>query len=98
MSTITDKFHEEDEMEQSRVHHPSHYTWLKDICGIEVIDLTRHFDNNLGNVLKYVLRAGHKTEIGLTRKAKMLEDLKKALFYLQDEIKKLEYEYTKGIK
>ena len=42
-----------------RVNHPSHYTWLKDLCGIEVIDITRHMNFNLGNVIKYTLRAGH---------------------------------------
>nr|DAH00044.1 MAG TPA: Protein of unknown function (DUF3310) [Crassvirales sp.] len=33
-------------MEQKidNVNHPPHYTWLKDKCGIEVIDITRHMD------------------------------------------------------
>ena len=30
-----------------RVNHPSHYTWLKDLCGIEVIDITRHMNFEL---------------------------------------------------
>ena len=30
-----------------KVNHPSHYTWLKDLCGIEVIDIIRHMDFNL---------------------------------------------------
>ena len=37
-----------------KVNHPSHYTWLKDKCGIEVIDITRHMDFNLGNAIKYI--------------------------------------------
>ena len=73
-----------------RVNHPSHYTWLKDLCGIEVIDITRHMNFNLGNVIKYILRAGHKSEEGLSDKQKHIEDLKKALFYTTDEIKRLE--------
>lgn len=73
-----------------RVNHPSHYTWLKDVCGIEVIDITRHMNFNLGNVVKYVLRAGHKSEEGFNQKEKMIEDLKKAKFYIEDEIKTLE--------
>lgn len=73
-----------------RVCHPSHYTWLKDLCGIEVIDITRHMNFNLGNCIKYVLRAGHKTEQGMTNKEKQIEDLKKAQFYINDEIKRLE--------
>ena len=73
-----------------RVEHPSHYTWLKDLCGIEVIDITRHLNFNLGNVLKYVLRSGRKAEQGISVDDKAIEDLKKARFYLDDEIKRLE--------
>lgn len=77
---------------KSRVNHPSHYTWLKKLCGVEVIDIARYLDFNIGNVLKYILRAGRKTEEGLSDKAKQIEDLKKAAFYLNDEIKLLEAE------
>ena len=35
---------------EDMVNHPSHYTWLKEKCGIEVIDITRHMDFNLGQV------------------------------------------------
>lgn len=73
-----------------RVFHPSHYTWLKELCGIEVIDITRHMNFNLGNCIKYILRAGHKTEQGMTDKEKQIEDLKKAQFYINDEIKRLQ--------
>lgn len=74
---------------ENRVNHPSHYTWLKDKCGIEVIDIVRHMNFNLGNVIKYVLRAGHKSEQGMSDKQKKIEDLEKAVFYLQDEINEL---------
>ena len=47
---------------EEKVNHPFHYTWLKDLCGIEVIDITRHMDFNLGNSIKYILRSGHKKE------------------------------------
>ena len=83
---------------QDRVEHPSHYTWLKDLCGIEVIDITRHMNFNLGNVIKYILRAGHKSEKGLSDKQKHIEDLKKALFYIKDEIKRLEEKEKKDGK
>lgn len=73
-----------------KVNHPSHYTWLKDKCGIEVIDIARHLNFNIGNVIKYVLRAGHKKEMGMTSKEKQIEDYKKAVFYLNDEIKRLQ--------
>lgn len=75
---------------EDRVNHPSHYTWLKDICGIEVIDITRHMNFNLGNVIKYILRAGHKSEEGMNSRQKQIEDLQKAIFYINDEIKRLE--------
>lgn len=78
-----------------RVEHPSHYTWLKEKCGIEVIDITRHLDFDLGNAIKYILRSGHKTELGYTEMQKQIEDLKKAAFYINDKIKVLENEDTK---
>lgn len=73
-----------------RVEHPSHYTWLKDLCGIEVIDITRHMDFDLGNVIKYTLRSGHKSEEGMSDLDKSIEDLKKAAWYLTDKIEMLE--------
>ena len=72
------------------VNHPPHYTWLKDKCGIEVIDITRHMDFDLGNVVKYVLRQGLKSEEGMSNTEKALEDLKKARWYLDDKIKQIE--------
>ena len=81
-----------DKAHDDKVNHPSHYTWLKDLCGIEVIDITRHMDFNLGNSIKYILRSGHKKEEGYTDKQKTIEDLKKAVWYLNDEIKLLSNE------
>lgn len=73
-----------------KVNHPSHYLWLKEKCGVEVIDITRHFNFDIGNALKYLFRAGHKDEEGYTTKEKQLEDLRKAIFYINDEIKQIE--------
>lgn len=78
------------EENNERVQHPSHYTWLRELCGIEVIDITRHMDFDLGNAVKYLLRAGRKSEEGYTEKQKMVEDLQKAIFYIKDEIKLIE--------
>ena len=75
-----------------RVSHPQHYSWLKDLCGIEVIDITRHLDFDIGNAIKYLLRAGHKREDGYTDKEKAIEDYEKAIFYIQDKIKMLKDE------
>ena len=73
-----------------KVNHPSHYTWLKDLCGIEVIDITRHMDFCSGNAVKYLLRAGHKSEEGYSDRQKQIEDLKKAVWYINDKIVQLE--------
>lgn len=78
--------------ENKRVFHPPHYTWLKEKCGIEVIDITRHLDFDTGNALKYILRAGHKDEEGYTTAQKEIEDLQKAVFYLNDRIEQLKKE------
>lgn len=76
-------------IKEDRVNHPSHYTWLKKLCGIEVIDITRHMDFCLGNAIKYIFRAGHKQDAGLTDNQKEIEDLKKAIWYINDRIKQL---------
>lgn len=54
------------------INHPSHYTRGK----IEVIDFIedQQLPYHLGNVIKYIARAGHKGD--------KLEDLKKARWYL----------------
>ena len=62
------------------VNHPPHYTWGP----VEVIEITERLNFCLGNVVKYVLRADHK--------GKPIEDLKKAAWYLQREIKRRESE------
>ena len=52
------------------VDHPPHYN---QVPGIECIDVVKHFDFVLGNVIKYAWRAGSKAD--------KLEDLKKMLWY-----------------
>lgn len=59
---------------------PKHYKTHP--SGIEAIEVVRHMNFNLGNVVKYIWRAGIKTDA--------LEDLRKAAWYLNDEIKRLE--------
>lgn len=61
------------------INHPAHYTGVT--AGIECIDIARHLNFQLGNALKYVWRAGKKGGSAME-----LEDLKKALWYLQDSI------------
>lgn len=74
---------------EDNVNHPSHYTWLKEKCGVEVLDITRHMDFDLGNAIKYILRAGHKSDASMSDKDKTIEDLKKAVFYINDKINML---------
>lgn len=64
------------------VNHPSHYTDGK----IEVIDFIedKKLNYHRGNAIKYISRAGKKD------KAKELEDLKKARWYIDREIENLE--------
>ena len=84
--------------EEDKVNHPSHYTWLKDLCGIEVIDITRHMDFDLGNSLKYILRAGHKSEEGMNSREKEIEDLKKAYISPDENFVKIDtYEQNQDV-
>ena len=63
------------------VNHPNHYTSGK----IEVIDFIddQNLDFEKGNAVKYIARAGKKYP------DKEIEDLEKAIWYLNREIKKL---------
>ena len=64
------------------VNHPSHYNMGK----YEAIDVIEdwNLNFNLGNSVKYISRAGHKGNI--------IEDLKKARWYIDREIQRLENE------
>lgn len=68
--------------EYDTVNHPSHYTDGK----IEVIDFIEDKGLNFhrGNAVKYIARAGKKNP------AKEVEDLKKAVWYLNREIQRME--------
>lgn len=68
----------------NRVQHPKYYN--SHPSGIECIDVARYYGFNIGNVIKYIWRAGLKTEQGVSNKEKRIEDLEKAKFYLEDEI------------
>lgn len=71
------------------VNHPEHYTWLKEKCGVEVIDITRHLDFDTGNAIKYLLRAGRKGDASMSEKQKELEDFQKSAWYINDKIEQL---------
>jgi hypothetical protein len=60
------------------VHHPKHYT--EHPSGIECIQITEHMGFNLGNALKYIWRCDLKKDA--------IEDLQKAVWYINREIEK----------
>jgi len=60
------------------VNHPNHYT--RHPSGVECIDITEHMNFNLGNAMKYIWRADLKNSA--------VEDLKKAEWYIQRELKR----------
>lgn len=65
------------------VNHPAHY--IDRVPGVECITVAEHFGFCLGNVIKYVWRAGLKGGA-----EKEIEDLRKAKFYLERRIRQLE--------
>ena len=70
------------------VNHPIHYT--SHPSGIECIEVVRHYCFSIGNAIKYLWRAGLKKEQGIDEIDKEIEDLKKAIWYINDRIHQLE--------
>lgn len=66
-------------MSEDVVNHPKHYT--SHPSGIECIVVTEHMNFNLGNAVKYIWRNGDK--------GNTLQDLQKARWYIDREIKRL---------
>lgn len=71
------------EVDPDGVNHPEHYNMHP--SGVECIQVVRHMNFNLGNVVKYLWRDGIKDTGDVP-----LQDLKKAAWYLQDEIARRE--------
>ena len=70
-------------MDHDPVNHPKHYT--SHPSGVECVDVAEHYGFNVGNAIKYLWRAGLKSE-------SPVEDLRKAAWYVNREIERL----TKG--
>jgi hypothetical protein len=62
------------------VNHPPHYTAHP--SGVECIQITEHMNFCLGNAIKYIWRADLKHDA--------IEDLKKAVWYVNREIERRE--------
>lgn len=60
------------------VNHPKHYT--SDPSGVECIEISENWSFCLGNALKYLWRSGKKDSNA------DIEDLEKAIWYIQREI------------
>lgn len=71
-----------DQIYINEIDHPSHYGGDTTYEAIKVIEAWE-LDFHLGNVVKYVSRCGKKTDDSL-------QDLKKAKWYLDRKIKRLE--------
>jgi hypothetical protein len=65
----------------SVISHPDHYN--QHPTGIECIRIVEHFNFNLGNAIKYIWRAGLKSN-------NPIEDLQKAEWYIRREIQRLQ--------
>lgn len=65
----------------SNVNHPKHYNLHP--AGIECITIVEHYNFNLGTAIKYIWRAGLKSD-------NPLDDLEKAVWYVQREIQRLD--------
>jgi hypothetical protein len=62
------------------VNSPPHYT--QHPSGVECIEITEHMNFCLGNAVKYIWRAGLKS-------SSPIQDLEKAIFYLDREISRI---------
>lgn len=74
-------------MTQSKVNHPQHYN--RHSSGIECVTIAEGFNFNLGNAIKYIWRAGLKSD-------DQREDLQKAAWYINRELERLQRVTEKG--
>ena len=86
------------------VNHPKHYTTggpvitIRCKCGeivkkaLECIEVIRDMPSWKGNAIKYLWRCGLKKEEGMSDKEKEIQDLEKAIWYINDRIKQLKGE------
>ena len=65
----------------SEVEHPAHYNAHP--SGVECITVVEHMSFNVGNAVKYLWRAGLKSDDAV-------QDLRKAEFYVRREIERIE--------
>ena len=78
---------------EDKVNHPKHYT--SHPSGIECIEIVRHHNYDIGNAIKYLWRNGLKDEEGMDPIDKQIEDLRKAIWYINDQIVTLQKKQSK---
>ena len=67
-------------LDKSTVNNPKHYN--QHPSGVECITITKHFNFNIGNAIKYLWRAG------LKEGSSVEEDLSKASWYIARELER----------
>lgn len=85
-----EKYTNRDHTNHDPVNHPSHYTKGKIEVADFITDQKLNFDR--GNAVKYVCRAGSKDP------DKEIQDLEKAIWYINHEIKMLKGDAENGTK
>lgn len=76
------------------VNNPYHYKAHP--SGVECITVTEWYNFNVGNAIKYLWRNGLKMEEGMAPIDKQIQDLEKAAWYCNREIKRLKEQF--GVK
>ena len=77
-------------MEDSKVKNPSHYSWFATEYGIQPARICEGLGFYLGNAFKYIVRAGRKQQANYTVRQSAVEDLRKAIQYLEFKIEEIE--------
>lgn len=72
------QYDDDAQQDSDPVNHPKHYTYHP--SGIECIQITEHMSFCLGNAIKYLWRADLKLNA--------IEDMRKAIWYIEREIAK----------
>lgn len=81
---------DEQDAQHDSVNHPSYYA----DGNIEVIDYIedKNLGYHLGTAIKYISRAGKKHEQGMSSRQKEINDLRKAMWYINRKIDQLKSE------
>lgn len=80
MNELADHISKNPAPDHDHINHPPHYTSHN--SGVECIQITEHMNFCVGNAIKYLWRAGLKGQA--------IDDLKKARWYIDREIGRLE--------